>query len=383
MQEKYDIIIAGAGPAGAQCARYFAENSKYSVLLLDRTQEIGEPKKSTSGTFMETMNAFNLPKKVTMCKTNSIVVEGPTEETEIPIDGYVLEFGKLKKFLVEQAIHHGADLKIGASVTKPILQNGKIKGLEYHDYNGLHVVNGKCIIDATGPNATLATQMGIRKINPKCHGVAMEFEMERLKLKYQKSWIVKFDRRYCPGGWAWICSTAKNHAKVGMGWVTELFKRNGGKGSQVSYLMKWINEDKRLRGGVSMEMHAGDAYVENVTKKSTDNFMAVGDTVCTINPLGEGVRQSMYSGTFAAQAAIAALKKKDTSARQLSEYDKLWKEKMGSRKVAYFSTKRLYALSNKQYDKLAKNIRKLDEAGMARFVKGDATLRDMMKLIPL
>ena len=54
----YDVIIAGAGPAGAQCARYIAENSNYSVILLDRTHKLGYPKKSTAGTFNELIDPF-------------------------------------------------------------------------------------------------------------------------------------------------------------------------------------------------------------------------------------------------------------------------------------------------------------------------------------
>ena len=88
----YDIIIVGAGPAGAQCARYISEHSKYSVLLLDKTQEIGEPKKSTAGTFPETMQVFDLPRSVVQNKTHAIIFEGPTEATELPMEGYVLDF---------------------------------------------------------------------------------------------------------------------------------------------------------------------------------------------------------------------------------------------------------------------------------------------------
>ncbi len=381
----YDVIIAGAGPAGAECARYISENSKLSVLLLDRTQEIGEPKKSTAGTFMDTMRVFKLPNKVTMTEIHAAVIEGPSEESVLPIEGYVLEFGKLKKFLVEEAVHHGVDLKIQATVTKPILEKNKLVGVEYQTLDGVQVAKARIVIDATGPAATLATQLGLRTLDPRDHWIGMEFEMEKLKLRTQHAMVFKLDQNYAPGGYSWIFSTGNNHAKVGNCWSREFFRKNGGQGSEVSYLMKWIKSDGRLKNGIPIEMHAGDAYFNpSISKRSSENFMAVGDSVCCIHPLaGEGIRPGMYSGMFAAQTAIEALGKNDTSARLLSGYDKRWFAYAGSRKLSQFLSNRLYNLSNKRLDKFVANLRKLDDAGIQRFVNYSFTLNDIRKLLPL
>lgn len=379
----YDVIIAGAGPAGGECARYIAENSKFSVLLLDRTQEIGEPKKSTAGSFQETMDVFKLPRRVAQCKINTSVFEGPTEEFSFPVKGYVLEFGKLKKFLVETAVHHGADLKIGATVTKPVVENGKVVGVEYNDAEGNHVVKGRIIIDATGPQATLATQLGMRKLEMKYHGGGMEFEMERLKLKRQNSIIFKLDERYAPGGYAWIFSTGNNHAKVGVCWVTGWKNSRETKQSMVQYLEKWIREDERLKKGVSMEMHAGDAYIDaSIKKRTADNFMMIGDASCTIQPLlGEGIRPGMYSGMFAAQTAISSLRSKNTSAKQLSAFDALWNERQKNYRLSWLIAKGLGFLSNKQLDRVVRNFKKLDKDKISNFFDYPLTLNDLRKLI--
>lgn len=53
MSERYDVVIAGAGPAGAQCARDLAERG-YEVLVLETEPEGTFPaqsNKSTGGTF--------------------------------------------------------------------------------------------------------------------------------------------------------------------------------------------------------------------------------------------------------------------------------------------------------------------------------------------
>lgn len=387
MPQDYDVVIVGAGPAGGQCARYIAEHSKFSVLVLDKTQEIGEPKKSTAGTFPETITRFNLPKKVIQEKTNKIVFEGPTQEAVIAEKGFVLEFGRLKKFLVEQAVHHGAELRIGAAVKKPLIENKKVVGVSYNDFEGEQEARARIIIDATGPPAVIATKLGLRKLNPANHWAGIEFEMEELDLNHQNMMLLKFDDRYAPGGYSWIFSTGNNHAKVGNCWNVSLFQKKGGKGSQASYLKKWIRTDKRLKSGEPMEMHAGNAYFSSpFTKKlSTDNFMAIGDVVCSVYPpFGEGIRPGMYSGEFAAQTAIDALKSNNTSAKKLAKYDQKWRASIGkNRKLCWLFTKLLYSLSNPRYDKLVKNLQQIDAKTVKRFVNYDFTLKDLRKLIPI
>lgn len=381
--QNFDVIIVGAGPAGAQCARYIAENSDYSVLLLDKTHEIGQPKKSTAGTFQETMDIFKLPKKVVMCRTKKAVFEGPNEQTVLPINGYVLEFGLLKKFLVERAVHSGAELKIGAEVAGLLMKNKRIAGIEYDEWGEVNRAGAKIVVDATGPSAVLASQLGLRTLSSKNHWIGVEFEMDGLKLKYQNAMLIKFNRAYAPGGYSWIFSTGRNHGKVGNCWNQKWFASMGGRGSQVFYLQKWIKEDARLSGGVALEMHGGDAYVDNSTRRrSCDNFMIVGDAGSAIQPLfGEGIRYGMFSGNFAAQTAINALKKGNTSAGMLKNYDKLWNSLRSHRRLVYFLSKRLYNLSNDRLDKVVRNLRKFDSNAVRRLMSYDFTFRDIRKLI--
>lgn len=369
----YDVVIAGAGPAGAECARYLSEHSKYKVLLLDRTQEIGEPKKSTAGTVSETMRIFKLPGKVAMCRINKIVFESPSEKTVFSFDGFVLDFWKLKKFLVERAVHHGVDVKIESNVTKPVVEKGGVVGVQYSDLDGVHAVKAKIVIDATGPAAVLACRLGLRKLDSRTHYAGVEFEMEKLQLKHQNAMLLRFDQALAPGGYSWIFSTGKNHGKVGVCMKA---------GRILPYLEKWIKSDDRLSKGIPLEMHAGDAFVCSVKKMSADNFMVVGDAACTVHPFfGEGIRSAMYSGMFAAQTAIKALKSNDFSAGALVEYDNKWREYSKTWKWAYYLNSILYRLPNKGLDLFVRRIGKIDSSTRKRFVDVKFTLNDVRKLL--
>lgn len=79
MNDRYDVIIVGAGPAGAQCARNLAERG-YDVIVLETEAEDEFPaqsNKSTGGTFASMMTSFGIPDDVVMHATDSVVVESP------------------------------------------------------------------------------------------------------------------------------------------------------------------------------------------------------------------------------------------------------------------------------------------------------------------
>lgn len=58
--EEFDVIIAGAGPAGGQCARELSARGR-KVLIIEKSPGIGRPDFSTAGTPRETFEDFNLP----------------------------------------------------------------------------------------------------------------------------------------------------------------------------------------------------------------------------------------------------------------------------------------------------------------------------------
>src|SRR6056297_1506171 len=101
MDERFDVVIAGAGPAGAQCARDLATRD-YDVLVLETEAEDEFPRgsnKSTGGTFPSMLASFNIPNDVVMQFTDSIVLESPNHSYTRRQTGAVLEFADFKRFL--------------------------------------------------------------------------------------------------------------------------------------------------------------------------------------------------------------------------------------------------------------------------------------------
>lgn len=98
--QNLDVIIIGAGPAGGSAARELSKRGK-KVLLIERSQAIGQPSHSTAGTPKETIDDFELPNSVISSEWNKMLIA--TSQTRAmwtyPITmGYVLNFAALDNF---------------------------------------------------------------------------------------------------------------------------------------------------------------------------------------------------------------------------------------------------------------------------------------------
>lgn len=108
---------------------------------------------------------------------------------------------------------------------------------------------------------------------------------------------------------------------------------------------------------------------------STDNFMAIGDTVPTVDPVwGEGINKCMRSGRAAAVAADHCLTpaEPDTSADNIKVYDQLWRSDVAPNQNArLLLTELLYLADNERYDRFMADLRRSDEGTLARANAGD------------
>ncbi|KYH25930.1 digeranylgeranylglycerophospholipid reductase [Halalkalicoccus paucihalophilus] len=383
MDDSFDVVVAGAGPAGAQCARDLAAR-QYDVLVLETESEEEFPRqsnKSTGGTFPSMLAAFGIPDDVVMHFTDSIVIESPNEHFVQEQAGGVLDFGAFKTYLVEDGIEAGAEYRFDARVSKPITENGEAVGVQY---NGSREVYGDIVVDATGPAAPLAKALGVSDLKRAKQAIGIEYELEGVDLDapgyadLTDAMMLRLDHEYAPGGYAWIFHTGEDTAKVGLCYIqNESYQRYAEARRTVDgYLQHWLDTDPRFNAAERIEgrQHRGSAHIQPPGSLSTDNFMAIGDTVPTIDPLwGEGIHKGMRSGRAAAITADQCLipSERDTSAEEVSLYDELWHTEVAPGQGARLSmTELLYLASNERYDTLLRDLDRLDTETLSRINAG-------------
>jgi len=388
--ERYDVVIAGAGPAGAQCARGLAARN-YEVLVLETESEEEFPRqsnKSTGGTFPSMMAAFGIPDDVVMQFTDSVVLESPEDHFVQEQAGAVLEFGDFKKFLVADSRQKGAEYRFDARATAPITEDGAVVGVEY---NGEEAVYAGVTVDATGPAAPLAKAVGVSDLRRERQAIGVEFECEGVDLDaggyadLSDAMMLRLDHDIAPGGYSWIFHTGEDTAKVGLCYIqNERHRERSEEGMTIDgYLDRWLETDPRLEGATKLagKQHRGSAHIQPPGAMSTDGFMAIGDTVPTIDPVwGEGIHKCMKSGRAAAITADHCLTpdEQDTSAEQMAVYDKRWHSEVApSVRSRLLLTELLYLAPNERYDQFMRDLRNADDETLARANAGEkrATLR--------
>ncbi len=394
MPERFDVIVAGAGPAGAQCARDVAARG-YDVVVLETEPESEFPRqsnKSTGGTFPSMLTSFNVPDEVVMQFTDDVVIESPNDHYVQENPGAVLDFGAFKEFLVEDGIGKGAEYWFDARVSKPIVEDGEPVGVRY---NGSEEVYADVVVDATGPAAPLAKDLGVCDLDRNNQAIGIEYEFEGLTLDREDyadlhdSMMLRLDHEFAPGGYAWIFHTGDDTAKVGLCYIrNDSYQRYADVDRTIDgYLDHWLDVDPRFETATRIEgrQHRGSAHIQPPNSLSTDNFMAVGDTVPTIDPLwGEGIHKGMRSGRAAATTIDRCFTRsdRDTSAEALSIYDDLWHGEVApdvdSRLVM---THLLYLAPNDRYDRLLADLNRLDHDTLARANNGET--RAIAKLLHL
>jgi flavin-dependent dehydrogenase len=300
MSIEYDVVIVGAGIPGLYLARELSKMKK-RVLVIDKSKEVGGENYSTAGTPIETIKEFSLPSEGIASYINrytiatSCVSASKSSSENLAV---VLDFKKMKILLAKEAKEFGAEIIWDTEFVRE--NNGLItsKGNFTADF----------YVDASGSDAVLFNELKVGKDDyPLSEGleyiVEIESGDEKFSQSYKNAITIIWDTKICPNGYAWVFYFGKNQYKVG---VCEF---NCGNNSnkileeRLENFYAWLNINHSSK---IIEKHGSKKNIRTLPKQVfRNNIIAIGDSICAINPLfGEGIRQGLYSAKFALEAII-------------------------------------------------------------------------------
>jgi digeranylgeranylglycerophospholipid reductase len=300
------------------------------------------------------------------------VLESPNDSYSREQTGAVLEFADFKRFLARDGREEGAEYWFDARVSGPVVEDDEVVGVRY---NGSEEVYADIVIDATGPSAPLARKLDVVDLEREKQAIGIEYEFEGIDLDHpgyadlRDAMMLRLDHEIAPGGYSWIFHTGEDTAKVGLCYIqNERHREFAEDGLTIDgYLSRWLDTDPRFADAEKLagKQHRGSAHIQPPTGLSTDNFMAIGDTVPTIDPLwGEGIHKGMKSARAAAIAADSCLtpRTRDTSAEKMALYDHLWHTEVAPDiRTRLLMTELLYLAPNERYDRLMRDLNRADE----------------------
>ena len=314
----FDVIVAGAGPAGSLAARHIAE-SGFSVALLEKRQEVGTPVRCAEGVSEKwLLKHTGVEEAWVEAEVKGAILRAPDGSKAVmhyAEKGFILDRARFDRDLAWKAAQSGAFLLTRAAVTKidPYEEFFIIRT----DHPVHREFKTSLLILADGIESRLAPQLGIRtSLAPSDIEMCLQYTLEGAP--HEEGFIeMAGGNEVAPGGYAWIFPKGGNRANVGLGL---LGSRSRAGFNARFYLDRFVAQ--RFPGASVIRTVAGAVSAsEPLEEVCGEGFMIVGDAARLANPLtGAGIGNALESGALAGQTAVEALKKGTRSRESLEPY---------------------------------------------------------------
>jgi menaquinone-9 beta-reductase len=325
--DEADVIVVGAGPAGATTAFYLAQ-SGLDVLLLEKSRF---PREKVCGDGLTPRAVKSLvgmgisvSEQDGWVRNKGLRVIGAGQRLELawpelssyPGFGVVRTRHDLDEALARRAEQAGARLIEGVTVTGPVRheRSGRIRGVIARPDGGEErSYAARVVVAADGNSSRLSVSMGLRKRDDRPLGVAVRtyYTSPRHNDDYLESWLDLWDGDRLLPGYGWIFGMGDGTSNIGLGLLNT--SAAFGHTDYHALLRKWL-KGMPAEWGFTEENRAapirGAALPMgfNRTPQYHQGLLLAGDAAGMVNPFnGEGIAYAMESGEILARTIVQAL----------------------------------------------------------------------------
>lgn len=245
-----------------------------------------------------------------------------------PGAGYVLERKVFDRCLAEMAGNAGAEIIVKARVTGVTKSDsGTVNGVIFRYSGRDYTCKAKVVIAADGVESQVGRWAGIDTTHDlRDVDICAQYLLSKIDIipDYCDFYL---GREIAPRGYVWVFPKGEGLANVGVGIGGTISGRNGK--LAIDYLNEFVKRkfpDGRILAQVVGCVPVGDSLPHIVG----DGILIVGDAAHHSDPIsGGGIANAMFSGQFAAEAAVKGIREGDVSAKVLRAYQRRWDEQIG------------------------------------------------------
>lgn len=342
MQSQYDAIVLGGGPAGATAATLLAQGG-HSTLLLERsprtTFKVGESLMPATYWTLERLGVLErmrdsfFPKKFsvqffTQDGRGSAPFYFFENDDHVSSQTWQVLRSDFDRLLLDNARRHGADVRMGMTVTDVLLDGERAEGVRVRSADGaVHEVASRVVVDATGQSSLLARKLGLKEIDPCLRHVSYYTHFEGARrdegVDEGATLILHTDNA---NAWFWFIPLPEDRVSVGVvGPLDYLVQGRSSEPQQVfeEELARCPAVAERLVGAdQSREVKVAKDFSYKASKIAGDGWILAGDAYGFLDPIySSGVFLALKSGEMAADTACAALTEGDLSETRLRAHE--------------------------------------------------------------
>jgi len=335
MDEKFDCIVVGGGPAGSMSAITLAEKG-VEVLLLEKHPRIGVPLCCAEAISFAGLSKLVEPDPQWInCQIHQVLLVSPSNEkllVQHPKAGFILNRKLFDRKLAQKASSLGARVRTGACVVG-LLQSKKkgFCGVRVMEDGREREYQARVIIGADGVESWVARWAGIDssltlgEIESCAQYLLEEVEVEADRVEFY------LGRAVAPGGYAWVFPKGDRTANAGVA-----IAPHQASGKAKEFLDRLVQ--KRFPHFRVIESTMGGVPCFGRGKSLVkDNVLLVGDAGRLVDSLsGAGISNALLSGKIAGEVVGEFIREGKSSFSTLRRYEEKFLKEKG-RELRFYS----------------------------------------------
>jgi geranylgeranyl reductase family protein len=364
-----DVLVVGAGPAGATAAGT-AASLGLRTILLEEHAEVGCPTHCTGKLSVHAFRRFGLPDWLIQSSLRAAALHAPdgtvARVRRALVDSYVVDRDPFDRYLAERASGRGVEIVTGARARTVIRENGHLR-VDADRRGSRASIAASLVIDAEGANPVLPPQLGINPPRTLVHG--LQYEIHDAVLEADDAPALYFGRDVAPGFFAWLMPIGPGSGRLGLAVDPRRTDR-----PPVYFLEKLMASHPAVSAWAPrtrvVRKLAGRIPILGLRRPTwTDGMLVVGDAAGQVKATsGGGIYFSMLAGEIAGRAAARYVGSEARSHEALAAYETEWNAAFG-REVRFTTMVRqtLNRLSDRHVSTVIRTL--ATDAGLRRAVE--------------